>query len=143
MFNRHGIPRPNITVDFTGEQTLTEQSHKSECDMHNILRQYRQTGLVAHVRQYEGKYMDMPNALDFQQSMNVIAEANQMFASVPADIRKKFGNDPAQYLEFVQNPENLDALREMGLANAVEAPLETIVSEVPEPSTPPVETPAG
>ena len=41
-----------------------------------------------------------------------------MFEELPSQIRKKFNNDPAQFLDFVQNENNKDALYEMGLALA-------------------------
>ena len=56
-----------------------------------------------------------------------------MFADLPSSIRTKFNNDPAQYLDFVQDPEKLEEMRELGLALAdpeAEKEPETAIEEV-------------
>ena len=52
-------------------------------------------------------YADVSAIPDYQTAMDTIASANQLFASLPATLRKRFNNDPAEYLAFVQNEENL------------------------------------
>ena len=41
--------------------------------------------------------------------------AQDMFESLPADIRTKFGNDPGRFLDFVEDPQNEEELIELGL----------------------------
>ena len=48
--------------------------------------------------------------------MQIVASANSLFAGLPSTIREKFENDPAKFLEFAQDEENLDEMRKMGLA---------------------------
>lgn len=135
-FLRHdSATHPRPTVDCSNDVVLVEQSHKKECDMHHIMRKFRETGVLNHVKEYEGKYMDMADPISFQEAMNTVTQAQQMFDSVPSHIRKRFGNDPVAYLEFVQNPDNLPELREMGLARAIEKPVqeETPAEPVVEP----------
>jgi hypothetical protein len=43
-------------------------------------------------------------------------EAKSNFDNLPLEVRKQFNYDPAAFLEFVDNPENLDQLVAMGLA---------------------------
>ena len=81
-------------IDFKDDKGLTEQHHKDSCDIHTIMRKAHKTGLVEHVNQYQGTYMDMPGSVDFHEHMNIVAKANEMFESVPSEVRKKFGNDP-------------------------------------------------
>jgi len=117
--------RRRVAID-EFEPTMTEQCHKDRCDMHNIMRQFEKTGLIEHTSRYAGKYMDMPNAPSFHEAMNTIAKAESMFETVPAKIRAKFHNDPAEYIEFMQDPKNYDAIKEMGLDP----------SHLPEPERP-------
>ena len=47
--------------------------------------------------------------------MEIITSADSMFEELPSMARKKFNNDPEQFLEYVQNPDNITSLHEMGL----------------------------
>lgn len=126
------------SISFEGDEGLTEQHHKKSCDMHVILRQAEKTGVLSHVNAYGGQYMDMPSGVDFHQAQNIIAEATQMFETVPADIRKKFGNDPAEYLDFMQNEENRDKMIAMGLDTSHLPPLpEPVEAPAPKPEPAP------
>ena len=64
-------------------ESKTEQSHKKECDMNYILREYSKTGFIRHSKENEGRYDDV-GVQDFQQAMLVVANANSMFESLPA-----------------------------------------------------------
>ena len=116
-------------VDFSESPSMTEQSHSRGCDIHNIMSKYEKTGGIDHEKQYQGQYLDLPSSPDFHAAMNTIAQANSMFESVPSDIRKKFHNDPAQYIAFMQNAENYEKIVEMGLD----------ASHLPEPKKEPAE----
>jgi len=116
MFRTAYGEKPKVSFQAPeGERSRTKQSMKQECDINFIIRQYRKTGLVNHVKQYQGMYGDF-DAVDLHEAMNIIADAQEMFATVPAAIRKEFNNDPAEFVSFVTNPENLPRLRELGLA---------------------------
>ena len=65
--------------------------------------------------------------------MQIVATANSMFQDLPSSIRNQFQNDPGQFLDFVQDPENLEEMREMGLANQS--------SETAQPFTQPNQVP--
>lgn len=93
---------------------LTEQAHKDETDINHILADYRRTGLIKHARKHEGAYDDV-TATDFQQSMIIIAETKSMFEGLPSEVRKDFNNNPADFLNFVQNPKNEQKLSQMGI----------------------------
>lgn len=97
----------------TGEG-LTEQAHKDECDMNLILREYSRTGIIRHTRKHEGRYDDIP-AMDFRQAMELVAEARDSFQELPADMRKRFGNDPYAFLGYVQDPNNKAELQKLGM----------------------------
>lgn len=93
---------------------LTEQAHKKECDINHILRDYTRTGLIKHAKQFEGRYDDI-QVQDFQDAMFIVANANNMFNQLPGETRKQFGNSPAAFLDFVNNPANKGRMAEMGI----------------------------
>lgn len=132
------IPHDRVGIDFADDEGMTEQSHKDSCDMHLIMRQYAETGLVTHRAQYDGQYMDMASAPDFQAAMDTVAKAASMFESVPSSIRNEFNNDPARFLDFMQDSKNFEKIAEMGLDNShLPTPVEPAV--VVPPLTPPAE----
>jgi phage internal scaffolding protein len=93
---------------------LTEQSHKKQCDMNYILKDYQRTGMIKHAAKFEGKYDDV-SAGDFQNAMFLIKNAQQMFEQLPSSLRKRFGNDPASFLEFTSNPDNKEEMKSLGI----------------------------
>jgi len=96
--------------------TLTKQSFKRECDINHIISKYQQTGLIEHVSRYQGQYADLTDYPDYQESMNKVIDANNAFMSLPSSLRKRFSNDPAEFLHFVSDPANANELIALGLA---------------------------
>lgn len=103
-----------------GDEVITKQAMKAECDIHNILRQYQRTGIITHITQRQARYMDLPDELDFQAAQNTIIQAEAAFASLPAKVRDSFDNDPAAFLAAVQDPEQADKLRDLGVLKPLE-----------------------
>jgi len=91
-----------------------QQQFKEECDINNILAKYQQTGILEFTNNNQARYGDA-TSIDFQQAQNIVANATAMFDSLPSSIRAEFENDPALFLDFVDNPENRDKAIEMGL----------------------------
>jgi phage internal scaffolding protein len=110
---KKALERHQGSVIDTGEG-LTEQSHKKACDMNHILKDYKRTGFIRHAKDNQGKYDDI-SVQDFQEAMFKVTSANNLFNSLPANLRKDFDNDPAKFLGFVQNPDNQTKLQEMGI----------------------------
>lgn len=132
-------PHPRVTFDndlvnhITGEVTfppsMAKQEFKAECDINNIIKQFSVTGMIRHVsaRAAEGRYEDLPDPMEFQESLAVVQQATDSFMTLPAKIRDRFHNEPAEFLAFCSNPDNVDEMRTMGLANPLQ--------RLPEPTT--------
>lgn len=122
--------RPHKRTPYTGELVNSttgelftpprrvKQSFVAECDINNILKQYSATGQLRHIsaKAEQGQYLDLPDDLDFQSSMNIVKAGEVAFASLPAKTRDRFGNDPANFLLFMADPENQDEAIKLGLA---------------------------
>lgn len=93
---------------------FTEQHHKNECDVNQIIKKYDRTGLIMHVSNFEHKFGDMTGD-DFKKAQDMIANAKSSFESLPSNIRKEFKNDPSELLKFMENPGNRDKAIELGL----------------------------
>nr|UXQ88087.1 MAG: internal scaffolding protein [Microvirus sp.] len=100
----------------SGNDGMTEQSHKHECDINQILAKFQQTGLMDHINEYSGQYGDI-DSIDFTEAQNIIATGNSMFAELPSSTREHFDNNPTRFLAFVGDPANENAMIKLGLAN--------------------------
>lgn len=98
--------------------SLAKQAERDVCDINRIMARYVKTGLIEHTQKHGGVYDDIAGVQDYHTSMLQILAAEKAFMSIPASVRKKFNNDPGEFLEFAQNPENLSEMVEMGLAPA-------------------------
>lgn len=116
----------NRTKQIVGEETRTQQHLAAETDVNAIMRKYEKTGVLTHVARYAGEYGDFSGVPDYQTGLNMVMAADEMFSSLPARIRDRFNNDPARFIAFATNADNLEELRKMGLAPELPKP--------PEPS---------
>lgn len=108
-------PKLKVAITFPAEGR-TKQSFKDECDINKIMAKFQTTGLIEFVNQNQGRYLDC-TGVDYQEAMLTVANANSMFQSLPSGIRAYFENDPALFVDFASNPENLPQMHEMGLTS--------------------------
>lgn len=96
---------------------VTKQSFKDECDINNIMKKYEQTGeLPISFMQREQQFGDFSEVPTYQEACEVVLKANNAFESLPTEVRKRFNNDVNQFMEFMENPENVDEMIKLGLA---------------------------
>lgn len=103
----------------SGGKMMTKQSHKAECDIHTILKQYQRTGIINHINNHKPEFVDLPDSVDFQDSIHVVMRAESAFAALPSKVRDRFSNDPGEFLAAFNDPSMADELRELGLLNPV------------------------
>lgn len=99
----------------TDGPSLAKQSFRDECDINVMMRRYEKDQILPHVSQYEGRYGDFTEAVDFQTAFNVVQDAQRMFMTLPATIRARFDNDPGEFLEFATDDKNREELGKLGL----------------------------
>lgn len=96
---------------------FTEQAHKEQCDVNEIIRRYDKTGLITHVSKFEAQFGDL-DGTDFKQAQDLVINAKRQFDELPSKIRNRFENDPGQLLAFMADPENRNEAIELGLINS-------------------------
>ena len=119
----------------TTEPGKTKQAHKDECDINKIIRQYDRTGVLTHLNRRQPFYANVDGG-DFREAMEIVTSANTMFEELPSALRKEFKNDPALFLDYVQDPQNEDRLVEWGLLAPEAAPEEAEPKTEPAPPAP-------
>jgi len=133
------IPHDRVQVDFVDAVSATRQEFAEECDINTIMARYEKTGVWPMVDAPEARYLDCSEIPDFQSALHVVIEAEKAFMSLPAIVRRDFDNDPAKFVDFACDPENLGQMREWGLAppeKAPEAPMRVEVINPTEPAPP-------
>lgn len=124
------------TGELVNKVSMTKQEFVKECDVNNIIKSFQPGTMHMLLQQYvaAGRFEDLPDQVDYQQSLNILMEADKAFQDIPAKVRDRFGNDPAQFLAFMANPENEKEARELGLLKPQEPPARPVeVRVIPDP----------
>jgi len=135
------VIRKRVQLTIPEDEVIrVEQSHKDEVNINNIVKRHGMDLIARTAALQQFTYDDNPNN-DFQETMNAILKAEKSFSSVPSQIRKQFDNNPAQFMDFIHNPDNQQTLIDWGLAKAPEKtqPVEVVVTNQPETPPPPGE----
>ncbi len=88
----------------------TKQCHKDECDIVKIMARFDKTGTISHLEKFEGVYADYSD-FDFHMQTNKLTKGREIFDALPAELRREFGQSPARFFKYVNDPENHDDLR--------------------------------
>lgn len=106
--------------------SMTQQQFKDEADINYIVSMYDSSGVMPTfhgdgqpAQPVFGDFASLPD--NAQEMYNRMIEAKNNFDNLPLEVRKRFNYDPAAFLDFVDNPENLDELVAMGLATKTTA----------------------
>lgn len=118
-------------------KSRTKSEFKEECDINRVMARFQNTGIVEHVAKRPPRFGNAIGLPDFHQAQQIVVEAREAFAALPAEVRKRFQNDPGSFADFATDPANLEDLRKWGLAH----PLET--AEPAEPAEAPGGAPGG
>ena len=108
------------SIIFPEGEDMCKQSFAAECDINNIMAQYQRTGTLEFTNAHSPQYGDA-TGVDFQTAMNIVITAENMFAEMPAHLRKKFDNDPSIFMDFIDNPENRTEAIAMGLLRVADS----------------------
>lgn len=119
------------------EPSHTRQEFAEECDINTIMKRYQATGVVSHVDPRQPFYLPEGPVPDLMTALQVMKDAETAFMSLPAEVRREFDNDAMKFVEFASDKENLDQMREWGLAPPAPAPAEPVPGELIETVPPP------
>ncbi len=125
---------------FPEGQGRTHQSGNDDADINTIMQHYRTTGFITNIKLGTPVYEDFSNAEDYYASLNKVRKASDLFNSLPARVRAKVNNDPAQLINFVEDPANAEELIKLGLVEPVSDKPVAPASTVEEPPVTPAET---
>lgn len=113
----------------------TQQQFKDQCDIRLIVKNYTRTGMVP-----QRTAMPLPaefhDTFDFMSCQNILVQAKRAFQEIPAEIRKRFGHDPAEFYKFCTDEKNVDEMVKLGIADVIPKVVEKVqkVEVVNQPS---------
>lgn len=101
-------------VNFAGSVNRTQQQFQAECDIEKVVSRLA-AGQPVPQPKYVGSYGDFASVPDFWAANNLLIRAREQFMSLPAKVRDRFKQDPAEMLAFVADRKNFDEARALGL----------------------------
>jgi len=105
----------------TGNESNVQQNFKESSDMKYILHKYQQTGELP-INKNQALFGEFDTPISYQESLNIQIQAQEQFDAIDAGVRKRFNNDPAEFLAFVNDEKNSEEMIKMGLKNKPPAP---------------------
>ena len=108
-------------IEFT-MPSLTVQDEKDETDINYIVNKYAdgQKGIatldLGDSSQYAFlQFGDATLPGDYSTALELVSGVREEFYSLPAYVRAKFGHDPMNFINQLNNPETLEYLKQQGL----------------------------
>ncbi len=120
-------------LDCSNDVDRAQQHMKDETDINRLVKVYARTGIPgADIPATEVVFDDV---FDFQSAMNAVRQAEEGFARLPADLRKRFHYDPGEFLSFIDDADNRAEAEKLGLV-LPRQPQEPAPAPVPENKEP-------
>lgn len=128
--------RVPVVVTFP-EVGLTKPEFKESCDINHILKKYQKTGVIPQLYK-DPLYGDFSEVADYQAACDLAIQAQAQFDGLPSEVRKRFGNNPEKFLEWVEKADEKELI-EMKLATPRVASLtkaeEPVIESVENPDS--------
>jgi len=106
--------RDSVKISDWGE-SRTKSEYAADLDRNEIMRKYEHFGVMPHELREQGFYADVSNIPNYQDSLIAVQNGKQAFMTLPARIRKRFGNDPQNLLDFLSDDNNYEEAVKLGI----------------------------
>lgn len=95
----------------------TKQSFRDETDINKIMQRAQKTGTISHLNKHQASYADFSD-FDYFESVIKLAKGREIFDDLPSELRTEFHNSPADFFQYVNDPDNVGRLDKLlpGLA---------------------------
>jgi phage internal scaffolding protein len=106
--------KPDRKPFVTTGKSKTQQHFKERVDIKTIVGNYRRTGQLP-LSSASPIYGDFSEIGNYQQCLDRVKAVEADFAGLPAEVRKRFRNNPVELISFVQDERNRDEAERLGL----------------------------
>lgn len=101
-------------LDCSNDEGKTQQSFRDECDINVLVKRFG-IGAELPVGLRAPTYGDFTGVDDYQSALNAIIAADDAFMKMPADVRTRFDNSAAKFVEFCSDDKNREEAVKLGL----------------------------
>lgn len=110
--------RKRVMLDFTGDPGLTEQAHKDQCDIVNLINSHLRFGGIPPMP--ESTFVDLTNMPSYSEALNTVLKIDDIFEQLPLKVRDAYGHDPVIFMDALHDPMQRDKLVELGIFNPMD-----------------------
>lgn len=118
MPTEFNLKRDKSLATVNKKPSLTQPQFAGEVNINQIMERAARTGQIGdpfHQTVQEVIVGDFSSGIDFHEAQNRIVEAQQAFDELPAHVRKRFNNNPAELIDFCMSDKNKEEAIELGL----------------------------
>ena len=105
--------------DLTGleclDPSLAQQNSRDECDINHIIERFGVTGQLPPQTGHMPTYGDFTGISDYREALDAVSRAEESFMALPANVRERFDNDPALFVDFCSDINNRSEAIDLGL----------------------------
>lgn len=116
----------DLTASENDGVSIVQQQFGDEVDINTIVRRFGLTG--ARAMDVMGVYGDFTGILDYESAVKRIEGAQERFATLPPEVRERFGNDPGKLIDLAT------ALSEEEFAKLMDPPKAVVDTPVATPA---------
>lgn len=104
------------TTDCSGDPGFTVQASRDEADINKVIARFQKSGVMPPILRGEPFYGDVSDFGGLAESLIMVQDAERLFGQYPANVRERFQNDYVKFVEFMEDPNNLDEACDLGVA---------------------------
>lgn len=109
------------------EESMCHQEYAADADINNLMRKYT----YAELPDVPVTVSQFSQVIDYQDMLNASIEVRKAFDMLPGDLRQKFGDNPQNIINFLNDPNNRDEAIKLGLVNPkVEPQVDPVLAEL-------------
>lgn len=128
---------------FFNDDSLTQQHFRKSTNINDIISKYHKTGVLPVQSMRPKNFGDFTGVVDYMDAMIRVKRVNEEFRSLPSKVRKRFENNPAELIAFLEKEGNRQEAIELGLIEEPDKRLKIGDSKEQEEKVPEKEVPDG
>lgn len=103
-------PKLRVRLDASEEThgTLVKQSFAEEVDVNRIVERFQTTGVLPGA-EAPAVFADVSEMPSYHESLTRVRQVEAFFATLDAETREAYGNDPGRWLEAYQEEADADS----------------------------------
>lgn len=109
---------------------LTDQSFKNDADINVIVERFNKTGILPTIER-KSYFADVTEIPTLEQAFDIVDKAREQFGKLPAEVRRKMGDNPANLENFINDEDNAEFLKKHGV----------LIEKTPDPTPEPTPAP--